>query len=145
MAKVIFYEKPGCGGNARQKALFIASGHDVEPRNLLAEPWTAATLRPFFGGRPLPEWFNGASPRIKSGEVRPGELTQEVALALMVADPLLIRRPLMQAGDRSEAGFDAVKVAAWIGLNQTESPVTDTCLKESSEARREPCRPAAEA
>lgn len=88
---------------------------------------------------------SGSSPRIKSGEVGPGELTQEVALALMVADPLLIRRPLMQAGDRSEAGFDAVKVAAWIGLNQTESPVTDTCLKESSEARREPCRPAAEA
>jgi nitrogenase-associated protein len=132
MAKVIFYEKPGCGGNARQKALLVASGHDVEPRNLLAEPWTAATLRLFFGARPVPEWFDGASPRIKSGEIRPSELSEEAALALMIEDPLLIRRPLMQVGDRSEAGFDAVKVAAWIGLNQTQSPVTDACLKGSA-------------
>ena len=58
MTKVVFYEKPGCGGNARQKALLIASGHELDVRNLLTEPWTAATLRPFFGSKPLRDWFN---------------------------------------------------------------------------------------
>ena len=37
MAKIIFYEKPGCGGNARQKALLLASGHELEVRNLLGQ------------------------------------------------------------------------------------------------------------
>ena len=40
MAHIIFYEKPGCGGNARQKAILQAAGHEVEAKNLLAEPWT---------------------------------------------------------------------------------------------------------
>jgi nitrogenase-associated protein len=130
MAKVVFYEKPGCGGNARQKALLIASGHELDVRNLLAEPWTAASLRPFFGAKPLPEWFNSSSPRVKSGAVRPGELTPDQALAMMVADSLLIRRPLMQVGERREVGFDHAQVDAWIGLRPTAVPVTDTCLKE---------------
>ena len=129
MAKVIFYEKPGCGGNARQKALLIASGHELEVRNLLAAPWTESSLRPFFGSKPLPEWFNASSPRVKSGAVKPRELTQDAALAMMVADPLLIRRPLMQVGERRESGFDHAKVDAWIGLRPTNVPVTDGCLK----------------
>jgi nitrogenase-associated protein len=130
MAKVVFYEKPGCGGNARQKALLIASGHELEVRNLLVEPWTAASLRPYFGSKPLPEWFNVSSPRVKSGAVRPGELTPDSALAMMVADPLLIRRPLMRVEERRESGFDHANVDAWIGLRLTNVPVTDSCLKE---------------
>jgi nitrogenase-associated protein len=130
MAKVVFYEKPGCGGNARQKALLTASGHELEVRNLLAEPWTAASLRPFFGAKPVREWFNASSPRVKSGAVEPGELTPDTALAMMIADPLLIRRPLMQVGERGESGFDHAQVDAWIGLRPSNVPVTDTCLKE---------------
>lgn len=134
MAKVIFYEKPSCGGNARQKALLLASGHEVEARDLLTAPWTTASLRPFFGSRPLRDWFNSASPRVKSGAIKFGELTPEAALAMMLADPLLIRRPLMQVGDRREAGFDQAEVDDWIGLRQPNSPVTDACLKEAKVA-----------
>ena len=130
MARVIFYEKPGCGGNARQKALLIASGHELDVRNLLTEPWTVTSLRPFFGANPLPEWFNSSSPRVKSGAVKPGELTPDLALAMMIADPLLIRRPLMQVAERREAGFDHAQVDAWIGLRPTAVTVTDTCLKD---------------
>ena len=129
MARVIFYEKPGCGGNARQKALLRASGHQLDGRSLLTEPWTAARLRPFFGRKPLEQWFNPASPRVRSGEVSAAELTQEAALLLMLEDPLLIRRPLMQVGDRREFGFDQAEVDAWIGLRKPNSPVTDTCLR----------------
>jgi nitrogenase-associated protein len=82
----------------------------------------------------LRDWFNSASPRVKSGAIKFGELTPEAALAMMLADPLLIRRPLMQVGDRREAGFDQAEVDAWIGLRQPNSPVTDTCLKEAKVA-----------
>ncbi|WP_373507198.1 hypothetical protein [Thiocapsa sp.] len=41
MSSVLFYEKPGCLSNAKQKALLASLGHRVTVRNLLAEPWTA--------------------------------------------------------------------------------------------------------
>jgi len=130
MAKVVFYEKPGCGGNARQKALLVSSGHELDVRNLLAERWTAATLRSFFGAKPVPEWFNTSAPRVKSGAVRIRDLTPDVALEMMVADPILIRRPLMQVAERRESGFDHELVDAWIGLRSATVPVTDACIKE---------------
>ncbi len=88
MAKVVFYEKPGCGGNARQKSLLAASGHELDVRNLLTESWTAETLRPFFGSRPVTAWFNMAAPQVKSGEVDPGTFTEEEALAAMSGEAL---------------------------------------------------------
>jgi nitrogenase-associated protein len=146
MAHIVFWEKPGCAGNARQKALLLASGHTLDVRNLLAEPWEADRLRSFFLSRPVSEWFNLSSPRIKSGEVKPEAVTEDEALASLLADPLLVRRPLMEADGRREAGFDPVRVAAWVGLKDTAVPVTDKCLRETALARGEvpppPCEPA---
>lgn len=116
MARVLFFEKPGCINNTRQKKLLAESGHEVEARNLLTEPWTPERLRPFFGARPVAEWFNRSSPKVKSGAVVPERIAADQALAAMCADPLLIRRPLIQVGDRRECGFDESLVDAWIGL-----------------------------
>ncbi|PWC78249.1 ArsC/Spx/MgsR family protein [Azospirillum sp. TSH64] len=116
MADVIFFEKPGCGGNARQKALLEQAGHRVVARDLLSEPWTPQTLRPFFGDRPVADWFNRAAPAVKNGELVPESMDEAGALAAMVERPLLIRRPLMQVGDRRDCGFETDRVDAWIGL-----------------------------
>jgi len=132
MVQVIFYEKPGCGGNARQKALLAASGHDLDVRSLLAEPWTAETLRPYFGGKPVRDWFNQASPRVKSGEIDIEAQSETGAIALMLKDPLLIRRPLMQVGERRESGFDQDIVAEWIGLKPADARVSDTCTRTTA-------------
>jgi nitrogenase-associated protein len=116
MATVIFWEKPGCKGNARQKEILLASGHDLEVRDLLSEPWTKERLARFFGSRPVAEWFNMTNPRVKAGEILPAKVTPAEALTMMVAEPLLIVRPLMQVGDERLAGFDAQMVHNWIGL-----------------------------
>ena len=121
MAKVVFYEKPGCGNNTRQKALLAAAGHAVDARNLLAEPWTETALLSFFGERPVAEWFNRAAPRVKSGEVVPEEIEAGVALAMMRQDPLLIRRPLIESAGRREAGFDQGLIHAWLGLTPIDA------------------------
>jgi nitrogenase-associated protein len=136
MAKVIFYEKPGCANNARQKALLATSGHELDVRNLLTEPWTEAALRRFFGVKPVAAWFNPASPRVKSGEVQPDAISGPAALALMVADPLLIRRPLMQVGDRCESGFEFSAVDQWIGLPPAAVPITDHCIRTVARGSR---------
>jgi nitrogenase-associated protein len=120
MATVIFYEKPGCGNNTKQKVWLAASGHTVLAKNLLTEKWTAERLRPFFGELPVAQWFNPAAPRVKSGEVDPSAFSESDALNMMLVEPLLIRRPLMEVGGELRVGFDAVAVHAWIGLNDAK-------------------------
>jgi nitrogenase-associated protein len=118
MTHLVFFEKPGCGGNARQRALLEAAGHSLERRDLLATPWTRETLLAFLAPLPVPAWFNRAAPRVKSGEVQPDILDADAALALLLAEPLLIRRPLMQRSDDGsrQVGFEADAVDAWLGL-----------------------------
>lgn len=129
MASIVFYEKPGCRNNARQKAQLAAAGHDVTVRDLLREPWTASSLRPFFGGKPVAAWFNAASPRVKSGDVVPGSFDEATAIAAMLADPLLIRRPLLQVGDRREVGFDPALLEQWIGLGTPDIVLGEGCVR----------------
>lgn len=116
MAHVIFYEKSGCGGNARQRQLLLQAGHTVEARSIAETPWTRERLLGFFGGLPVPEWFNRNALPVKSGAVVPEQLTAEAALQLLAAQPLLMRRPLLEVDGVRRVGFDADAVHAWIGL-----------------------------
>jgi nitrogenase-associated protein len=112
VATIQFYQKPGCATNARQKRMLEAAGHTVIAKSLLAEPWTAEALRGFFGSTPVATWFNSAAPRIRSGEIVPGKLDASNAIALMLNDPLLIRRPLVEADGQRCAGFDREPVTS---------------------------------
>jgi nitrogenase-associated protein len=118
MAHIVFYEKPGCGGNAKQRALLEAAGHTLERHSLLDEPWTRESLLAFLRPLPVAQWFNRAAPRVKSGEVVPEALSADAALALLLAEHLLIRRPLMQRPDGARmVGFDTAEVEAFVGLD----------------------------
>lgn len=117
MTKVVFYEKPGCGGNAKQKAMLIAAGHELDVRDLLAEPWTAERLRAYFGDKPVADWFNPSAPRVKSGEIDPAAISAVEALRMMVAQPLLIHRPLMEANGKLGSGFGS---ATALGLLEAQ-------------------------
>ena len=127
---IVFYEKPGCVNNTRQKVLLAQAGHEVEAHSLLEYPFSAATLRPFFGARPLVEWFNPSAPRLKNGEVQPCRLDETTALQAMLADRLLIRRPLIEAGGRQTVGFDD-DIQRWLGVatfdNLEQCPKADSC------------------
>jgi nitrogenase-associated protein len=132
MATVVFWEKPGCAGNARQKQVLRAAGHEVVTRDLLREAWTAEALRAFFGALPPSQWFNRNAPAVKSGFIVPERLSEAEALAATLAEPLLIRRPLLRVGDRRVAGFNSIEVDAWIGLGFAEDFVgrEEVCVRE---------------
>jgi nitrogenase-associated protein len=132
LAVVEFWEKPGCAGNARQKTVLAASGHTVIPHNLLAETWTSDKLLRFFSNKPVSAWFNRNAVRIKCGALRPDTLSEAAALALLLADPLLIRRPLMRVGTDYVCGFDAAEVSAWIGLIKSGATIDESCQKSTS-------------
>lgn len=127
MVTVTFFEKTGCSGNARQKALLAASGHEVLARDLRHKAWTNLALLEFLIGLPVAQWFNPAAPAIKSGEIVPGELDEPTALALLRDNPLLIRRPLLQVGEERRVGFDATAIHAWIGLADLPDENLETC------------------
>jgi nitrogenase-associated protein len=142
---VIFYEKPGCLTNSRQKALLHSLGHRLQVRNLLTEPWTAERLRAFFGERPVAQWLNPSAPRIKAGEVDPQGLDEARALALMLADPLLIRRPLLEVGpeagraqEQSEdwercCGFEPGPLLERLGIEPTPRRDLELCSRPGSD------------
>jgi nitrogenase-associated protein len=133
MAKVIFYEKPGCKNNTKQKTLLVAAGHELETYDIRTYAWTPDTLRLFFGTHAIADWFNKAAPSIKSGEVVPEKIDADTALKLMIQDPLLIRRPLIQVADRREVGFDIDTINVWIGLkpvDATQQAVSDELMRQ---------------
>ncbi len=112
-----------------------ASGHEVVPHDLLAEPWTAETLRSFFGGLPPADWLNRSAVRVKSGEIDPDALSAEAAMALLLDDHALIRRPLMAALGERHAGWEPELIERWIGLGGTMKPGKEACLAESAKRR----------
>lgn len=136
MVAVIFYAKPGCKGNERQVRVLQSAGHEVIVRDLLSEPWTAVRLRSFFGERDVADWFNRSAVRIKRGEIVPEDLSAEAAMALLVQDPALIRRPLMEAEGQRSAGWEPEHVDRWIGLGSAMSPGKEGCAQDALKPRR---------
>jgi len=119
MPVIIFYEKPGCINNTKQKKLLEAAGYSLVEKDLLAEKWDPKVLRRYFGNLPVNKWFNPSAPAIKNAEVNLEKLCETEALAMMVKDPILIRRPLMKLGDTYKAGFDTDILDELIGLSET--------------------------
>ena len=133
MASVVFYEKPGCVNNTKQKRWLRESGHVVIEKDLLTHTWSAPELRQFFADLPITQWFNPSAPRVKSGEIIPAAVTADQAFALMLAEPLLIRRPLMQVDETTMVGFDAEAVDRWIGLkSQQHASNLEVCTKSNT-------------
>lgn len=141
MSTVLFYEKPGCINNTKQKVLLAAAGHTVQAKNLLTEKWTAARLRAFFGDLPVAEWFNPSAPRVRDGEIWPHKLSSDQAIALMLREPLLIRRPLMQVDEEYRVGFDQDAVDRWIGLSSKARDREDleTCPRQTGKLHAASC------
>jgi nitrogenase-associated protein len=128
VATITFFEKPGCKTNARQKRLLEEAGHTVVALNLLSQPWTAESLEPYFGDTAPESWFNAAAPAVKSGAVNPAGMNAEAALAALVADPILIRRPLLEAGGRRSAGFSGALIASLLAGIEA-CPTTEECSR----------------
>ena len=121
---VIFYEKPGCATNAKQKQWLREAGVWVIERDLLSYPWKSEELKKFFKGLTPEQCFNQAAPAIKNGEIDPSLLSYDEALTLMTAQPLLIRRPLLVIKNHFLCGFDPQMITALLDLDRVPSQET---------------------
>ena len=132
MNELTFYEKPGCVGNQRQKALLRALGISFQVKDLLTTAWTTETLRPFFADKPVAAWFNASAPKVKSGEIRVHAVDEAQALALMVAEPLLICRPLLECGELRQSGFSDGPVLEALGVRLEPGKDLQACPMEAT-------------
>lgn len=115
MRTVIFFEKTGCKGNARQKAMLEEAGYGLDVRSILDTDWDQDELRAYFGARPVADWFNWKAPAVKQGDVDPASFDAAGALEIMLREPILIRRPLIDLDGQKACGFDD-EVQAMLGL-----------------------------
>ncbi len=118
MTKIIFYEKPSCVENQKQKNFLVAAGYEIESRDLTAEHWTPAGLRAFFADRPVAEWFDPRATKIISGEINPAAANPQAALVMMSVDPNLIRSPLLKYNGRCASGLDAAELEHFLSADE---------------------------
>lgn len=111
---MVFFEKPGCAGNARQKKMLLDAGVMLAVRDMLSTAWTPEELAEFFEGKSVSECFNENAPDIKSGRINPARLEKDEAVAMMIADPILIKRPLIRYRSEAILGFDLVRLGRLI-------------------------------
>lgn len=130
MATIVFYEKPGCRNNRKQKKLLAEAGHEVVCRNLGEWQFTPDTLRPFLHDRTPEQWINTTHPALKSGELTVDPSNPEALIQQLCEVPLLIKRPLMEIDGRFYQGFDALKLNAEIGLSRLPDEDIETCPHE---------------
>ncbi len=78
----------------------------LDERDYARAPLSVGELKSLFAGRDPREFLNPKSPAFKALGLKGKAMTPEEALALMVREPNLIKRPLLLNGRHLVAGFD---------------------------------------
>lgn len=114
--KVVFYEKKGCGGNARQKELLTKAGVEFEVKDMLKTAWTKESLESFFENLEGEKIFNMSALEIKNNEINIASLSKAEAITLMIQNPILIKRPLLEINQTKLCGFDIDAINALLNI-----------------------------
>ena len=126
MADMIFFEKPGCINGEKQKKILQKAGHRLNCFNILETQWSKEKLVQFVKGRKAVEVMNHTAPAIKNGSIQPEKLTLDEAILLMISDPILIKRPLIQVDGLFIQGFNNPHLSIYLGEWDGQEDVT-TC------------------
>lgn len=129
--KIIFYEKPNCAGNAKQKKLLTLNGISYETKNILDIPWDEFTLELFFKELIVEEIINPFAPKIKNNEIDITTISKKELIELMILEPILIKRPLLEIGETKICGFDIAKINQILQTNICEHIAISTCQSDT--------------
>lgn len=129
--QIVFYEKPGCSGNAKQKKLLDLYQVTYKTKDILTEPWSFEKLSAFFGTLPKEKIYNPFAPQIKQKALDIDALTKEELIQAMLQKPILIKRPLLEIDEHKVCGFDIEQINKLLDKNICESVSVSTCQSES--------------
>ena len=115
MMTFICYAK--CNTCKKAQAWLTAQGKDFEVRDIKEQNPTEAELRTWHArsGLPLKKFFNTSGLQYKALDLktRLPDMTEDEQFALLASDGMLVKRPILLAGDRVLVGF---KEAEWAEL-----------------------------
>ena len=84
----------------------MQEGVELEERDFFADPLSDQELRDIIGNRPASQIFSWNSPSFKKLGVTRESLDDDRLIQLMLDEPRLIRRPLVQMGGGVFVGTD---------------------------------------
>jgi arsenate reductase-like glutaredoxin family protein len=88
------------------RASLSQAGVDLQERDFFQDRFSEEELRRLLGDRPPSAFFSWKSPSFRALGRPPESFTEDELLRLMLDEPRLIRRPLIQVGDRIIVGVD---------------------------------------
>ena len=106
MAELTVYEKRTCTTCKNLAALLEERGIDFERVDYHVEPLTEGQIRDLVRktGRPARDLFRTSEPAYEDHNLADREPNDDEAIALMVAHPELMQRPVIVRGDRAVLG-----------------------------------------
>ena len=78
------------------KAWLSRTDAEVESRDFFADPFTEDELRDLLGESPASDYFSWNSPSRRKLGIERDETSEDELVALMLQEPRLIRRPLIE-------------------------------------------------
>ena len=78
------------------KAWLSRTGAEVEERDFFTDPFSEDELRELLGDQPPSDYFSWNSPSRRKLGIERDETSEDELVALMLQEPRLIRRPLIE-------------------------------------------------
>ena len=94
------------------RASLLQKGIELRERDFFADQFSEKELRELIGSRPVSDVFSWHSPSFKKLGLSREELGDDSLIALMLEEPRLIRRPLVQVGSGLIVGADKTALEA---------------------------------
>ena len=117
MMTFICYAK--CNTCKKAQAWLTAQGKEFEVRDIKEQNPTEAELRSWYekSGLPLKKFFNTSGLQYKALDLktRLPDMTEDEQFALLASDGMLVKRPILLAGDRVLVGFKEAEWAEVLG------------------------------
>ncbi|WP_455756284.1 ArsC/Spx/MgsR family protein [Sulfurimonas sp.] len=129
---IVFYEKPGCAGNTRQKKLLKQCGYELDVKDMLTTQWSIDELQSFFYGLGISEIVNSSAPDIKNNLLNLNNITKDDLIKMMIDKPLLIKRPLMIFKEHKLCGFDTSRLSEILNVEISLLKDISTCQSDDS-------------
>ena len=97
------------------RASLLREGVELEERDFFADPLSERELRDLIGNQPASQVFSWNSPSFKKLGVARDDLDDDRLIRLMLDEPRLIRRPLVQVGGEVFVGNDKEAIERALG------------------------------
>jgi arsenate reductase (glutaredoxin) len=114
MSEVLFLQYPKCGTCRKAKQYLESKGVTLAERNIVEQPPTKEELRSFLekSGLDIRKFFNTSGQKYRELGLKDKlkTMTEEEMLELLASDGMLVKRPIIQKGDKVTVGFKPEEV-----------------------------------